>query len=51
MLYQAFQTHADLMWPPRTAASGALPALKEAQGARYCRCGPLPRSRCSRSPT
>ena len=35
MLYQAYQTHADLMWPPRTAATVALPALKEVRtGAR-----------------
>ena len=33
MLYQAFQTHADLMWPPRTAATAALPALKEVRKA------------------
>jgi polyhydroxyalkanoate depolymerase len=33
MLYQAFQTHADLMWPPRTAATTALPALKEVRKA------------------
>jgi polyhydroxyalkanoate depolymerase len=33
MLYQAFQTHADLMWPPRTAAAAALPALKEVRKA------------------
>jgi polyhydroxyalkanoate depolymerase len=33
MLYQAFQTHADLMWPPRTAATAALPALNEARRA------------------
>jgi polyhydroxyalkanoate depolymerase len=33
MLYQAFQTHADLMWPPRTAATAALPALNEVRRA------------------
>jgi polyhydroxyalkanoate depolymerase len=33
MLYQAFQTHADLMWPPRAAATAALPALNQARKA------------------
>ncbi len=29
MLYQAYQTHADLMWSPQTAARAAAPALQE----------------------
>jgi poly(3-hydroxybutyrate) depolymerase len=29
MLYQAYQTHADLMWPPRTAAKASMPVLNE----------------------
>jgi polyhydroxyalkanoate depolymerase len=35
MLYQAYQTHADLMWPPRTAAVAAVPALNEARRALF----------------
>jgi poly(3-hydroxybutyrate) depolymerase len=33
MLYQAYQTHADLLWPPRTAAVAALPALGQVRKA------------------
>ena len=35
MLYQAFQTHTDLMWPPRTAAKAAVPALNEVRRALF----------------
>jgi poly(3-hydroxybutyrate) depolymerase len=55
MMYQAYQAHADLMWPLRTAAKMSAPMLLDPAfglGAQPspARAGPLPPAACSSSP-